>query len=205
MLTPEIEKEIIDQLVKSTTARNLIKKDTREYVDDDYYATLDKNNEEIFRIDDDHYYEVRLETASEVTITLTDDFVIEGTPSIIIDFVNDTEIEVLTINIESGKYHEKGEYVGGAHRGDLDIDTPCINFRTNNKIRKLIVNQIMCTENIYSYRRNQDGHNPREIYVKYNPTKYNDICIVGASSVKTGEYTCISNREKYDLSVMLLI
>lgn len=62
----------------------------------------------------------------------------------------------------------------------------------------------MYTENIYSYRRNQDGHNPRKIYVKYNPTKYNDICVVGASSVKTGEYTCISNREKYDLYVMLI-
>ena len=40
MLTPEIEKEIIDQLVKSTSARNLIKKDTREYVDDDYLRNI---------------------------------------------------------------------------------------------------------------------------------------------------------------------
>lgn len=70
MLSPEIEKEIIDQLVKSTTSRNLIKKDTHDYVDDDYYAILDKNNEEIFRIGDEHYYEVRLETAREVTMTL---------------------------------------------------------------------------------------------------------------------------------------
>ena len=181
MLSTKIEKKIIKKLIKSTSDYKLVK--------------------------GHDFYKMIIEPENEVTITLIDCWTIGGIPDVVIDFENDDDIGKLTINIESGKYHRRFEInVLGKDlvEGSLeDIDKCRINFRTNNKIGKLIVNQIICTEDLYSDYGNQDGYDPCKIYVTYNSKKYKDIKLCGNMEMETKKYECEHDGVTYSLSVLI--
>lgn len=152
----------------------------------------------------ENYYKITIAPLNRVTINIVDDAVIEGIPQIIIDFENDNMIDVLTINIKSGKYHLKGETVGCTLVTDYDdIDSNQVYFRTNNKIGKLIIQQKIHTENIYSYYGNQDGFNPCAIHITYESKKYKNISLKGNLDVTSGKHKCDFDDENYNLFVMI--
>lgn len=165
---------------------------------------LVKSNSECTYTRFENYYKITIEPLNCVTINIVDDSVTEGVPQIIIDFKNDNIIDVLTINIKSGKYHKKGEIVGQEFANeDADIDSNQVRIRTNNKIDKLIIRQKTCTENIYSYYGNQDGFNPCTVFVTYEPKKYKNISLQGNLDITTGKYKCDYDDETYGLLVMI--
>lgn len=146
------------------------------------------------------HYKITIVPSENVEISIIDDSVSEIIPCIIIDFENDAKIESLTININSGKFHDKGEIIGDQIDND-DFHKNNVNFRTNNKINKLIVQQKICTENIYSYYGNQDGFNPCTISIVYDRKKYKNIRLAGQLDVENGEYECHYDKKIYSLSV----
>jgi hypothetical protein len=166
--------------------------------------TLVKSNSKCTYTKLENCYKITIEPKSNVEINIVDDSVTEGVPQIIIDFENDNAIDILTINIKSGKYHLKGEIVGQVLTNeDADIDSNQVRFRTNNKIGKVIVQQEMCTENIYSYYGNQDGFNPCTIFVTYEPKKYKNVSLKGNLDITSGKYKCDYNHKTYNLLVMI--
>lgn len=155
--------------------------------------------------EDDIYYKVIITPAKNVIITIVDDFVIEGTPCVVIDFENDTKIDTLTIIFQCGKYHEKKEVIGENLVDERDgVDKIDVYFRTNNKIGKLIVKQKMCTFDIYSDRGNQDGYLAGTYSVTYMHNKCWDLDIHKANRVSCENYRCVYDGKTYGTSVGLM-
>lgn len=151
------------------------------------------------------YYKILVEAENEIVINIVDDIVIDDVRQIIIDFDSNDDINCLKININSGKYHKKDKIIGTKFVGDdYEIELhPSIRFQTNNKIRKLIVNQNILTENIYSYYGNQDGFSASNIIVNFKPNKYTKFEFNGNFNMHSGKHECDYDGDTYDLLIML--
>lgn len=148
-----------------------------------------------------NYYKYIIIPEQNVDIMLIDDTVIGGIPAIIIEFETDDKVELLTINVHSGKYHKKGSVVGDDIGECENCENSDVYFVTNNKVDKLIVKQQLCTENIYSYYGNQDGFNPCTIEIEYNPKQYKDVTLKGNMNVSTKSGLCHYNGKIYKLCI----
>ncbi len=130
---------------------------------------------------------VVLYTMPKMKITIVDDFVIEDMPDIVITFKDDNVIEHLTIIVKSGKYHNKNEIIGYDDDLHTDFDKCRLTVECHNTVNNLIVQQKMCTENIYSYYGNQDGFSTGNISIEYDVNKYKKIRCSGQMSVESQE------------------
>lgn len=150
----------------------------------------------------DHYYKYIIIPSKTVEITMIDDMVIDGDWTIIVEFETDTKVDLLTINVHSGKYHKNGEVVGENMGECENCENSKVYFLTNNKVGKLVVNQKFCTENIYSYYGNQDGFNPCTINIEYNAHLYKNFEFNGNLSISTcKESQCPYTNNIYKLFI----
>lgn len=130
------------------------------------------------------YFSIRLTPQEIVTVTIADDHVVDDMPEIKIRFTDSKPIKLLTIIVESGKYYDEDETIGGEYFGSYcGVDTN-ITFSCNNTIEKIIVVQKVLTTELYSDRYD-DGFLAQTIALDYDTNRYKDIQFCGNFDIRS--------------------
>src|SRR5205814_904687 len=106
-----------------------------------------------------------------INLTIYDD-IIADFDRIYILFINDNKIRQFDVTIKSGKYFEKRVTLNeNSEESYDDIANTNVVLISDNPITQFKVKQLMKTENIYSYRGNQDGFSSSVVHININPKK----------------------------------
>lgn len=115
--------------------------------------------------------------STNLSIIISDDLVSEAFRSVYIKINNDKPIKRLKVTMNSGRFHDRGNFHETVIGYDSDDEYSCSSFtiQINNLISELIVTQNTHTEDLYSSHKNRDGFSPSTLEIECYNIKHSMI------------------------------